>query len=110
MDGDRANALPRLVGIGEIESLRKHHKIDLYGCRLPLAPEGVAHDDVDLRRIEGTVARIKAPLCARVAQRLLDHRLRLLPELRIAERLGRLRREDKLYWEVEPGVDLPHLF
>ena len=73
MDGDRANALPRLVGVGEVESLRKHHKVNLHGGGLPFAPERIANDDVDLRRIERTVAGIQAPLRARVAQRLLDH-------------------------------------
>ncbi len=73
VDGDWPNALPCLVGVGEVESLRKHHKVNLHGGGLPFAPERIANDDVDLRRIERAVAGIQAPLRARVAQRLLDH-------------------------------------
>ena len=106
---DRSDTLPRLIHILKVEALREHRKVHLNRCRLPLTAECVAHDDVDLWRVEGTVARVEAPLGARSLQRRFNHRFGLLPELRIAERLCRLRGEDELDGEIKPAVDRGNL-
>ena len=73
MDSNRTDAIPRLIDILKIKSLREHGEINLDRRRLPLAAQGVAHDNVNLRCVEGTVSCAKAPGCTRALQRRFNH-------------------------------------
>ena len=72
--------------IGEVE-------VDLDRRHLPVATDRVPDVDVDLRPVERTVAFVDQVLEAGALEGLRDRRLRQLPQLVRAHRLGRPRRE-----------------
>ena len=102
MDGHRPNVLTVLVHIGEVETLGQHHQVHLDRGGLPLAPQGVLHLDVDLGRVEGSVAFFRAVAHARALQRLAHELLGAVPQRGVTQCLLGARAEREVRLQPEP--------
>ena len=102
MDGHRPNVVAVLIHVGEVEALGQHDEVHLDCGRLPLAPQGVLHLDVDLGRIEGPVAFLRAVSHARALESLAHELLGALPQRGVAQRLLGARAERELRLQPEP--------
>src|SRR6185312_11478192 len=82
-------------------------EIELAGAALPGAAEGVGDVEVDLRSVEGSVARVQLILATLRIERLSERRLRPPPLLLGAHRLvGPGRELDFHVLEAEAPVEL----
>src|SRR5882724_11562923 len=105
VDHDRALGLPVAVDVLEPEAIRLL-EVDLDGRHLPAPSERVLHVDVDLRPVEGPVARIELEREAVGAQGILERPLGCLPLLVGPERFLGPRRQLEERLEDEGLVPL----
>src|SRR5690242_8109710 len=106
VDHDRTLGLAVRVDVLERKPVRLL-EVDLDRRDLPSPAERVLDIDVDLRAIEGAVARIELEGQPVRAQRVLEPALGNLPLLVRAERFLRPRRELEERFEAERLVPLP---
>ena len=95
-----------LALVGELEALG-HLEVELAGSQLPRAPESVGDVEVDLRPVEGSVARVEHRSRGPGSRGRSRGRLGLVPLLLAADGLLRARRElDPDVVEAEARIEL----
>ena len=106
MDHDRPLLHVLLVDVREIEPLGEV-KVELHGGALPLPADGVEDLDVNLWPVERAAALVNLVIPTLLRQRVFQRALRLVPDLRPAHRLLRLRGEVHLeLLEAEGAQDV----
>ena len=105
MDHHRAVLGVVLAGVGEPEALR-HRVVELHRAELPGAPDRVRHVQVDLRPVEGAVARVELVGQPAPLQRGGERGLGLVPHLVRADAVVRPGRELQPRLEAEEVVDV----
>ncbi len=91
--------------VGEPEALR-HHEVELDGAELPAPPERVLHVDVDLRPVEGALARHLDELDGAAPKRAAQRPLGDVPLGVRAELVVRAQRELDVHRQVEQPVEI----
>jgi len=110
VDDHRPVLLVVVAHVGEIEALGRS-VVELEGAGLPGAAQRVGDRVVDLRAVEGAVARVELPGKAHAVERGPEHGLGLVPQGVVADPVGRVHGaggEAELEVEPERPVDRPH--
>ena len=103
MDHDGPLLRVLLVDVREVEPLGEV-EVELHGGALPLAADGVEDLDVNLRPVKGAAALVNLVVPTLLRQRILQRALGLVPDLRPAHRLLRLRGEVHLKLRKPEGA------
>jgi len=86
--------------IGHVKLLG-HLEVELYRAALPCTSYAVFEVEVDLRAVEGAVARVELVGRARLFKRLFEALFGEVPKLRVAHRILGARRELDIVFEAE---------
>src|SRR5437870_4804483 len=113
VDGDRASPGAVLRDKLEFKALRKHDKIELDRSHLPIPAYRVFDLDVNLRSVERPLLRPERVCDLPVRERVLEARLRLVPQFRVSHgvigpgrnAVGRSQTENRV--ELGDQVDEP---